>query len=214
MRGWLSMPPVPRLHTETGNPVNVEAALGAVENEVLKLALEIGLHLQELEPEHLRADGDRVRAAPGGGRLVDKLTRLGGLLSDGMDGVLDDRSRLPVTGSPKPAHPGSAGRPGSATLLYLSLSWSTEMTAPSCAQFVGIWMISNWSSLIESFRSVRAGMSTYGSRSRSSPPRRNGLPWASVHLRSSKFGRAGPPAQQARSHDGQESARPGEPSRA
>jgi hypothetical protein len=98
------MPPVPRLHTETGNPVNVEAALGAVENEVLKLALEIGLHLQELEPEHLRVDGDRMRAAPGGGRLVDKLTRLGGLLSDGVDGVLDDRSRLPVTGSPKPAH--------------------------------------------------------------------------------------------------------------
>jgi hypothetical protein len=98
------MPPVPRLHTETGNPVNVEAALGSVENEVLKLALEIGLHLQELEPEHLRVDGDRMRAAPGGGRLVDKLTRLGGLLSDGVDGVLDDRSRLPVTGSPKPAH--------------------------------------------------------------------------------------------------------------
>jgi len=30
--------------------MNVQAALRAVEREVLKLALEIGLHLQELKP--------------------------------------------------------------------------------------------------------------------------------------------------------------------
>jgi hypothetical protein len=38
---------------ESAHPVDIEAALLAVEGEVLKLAFEIGLHLQELEPEHL-----------------------------------------------------------------------------------------------------------------------------------------------------------------
>ena len=33
--------------------MNVEAAPGAIADEVLELALEVVLHLQELEPEHL-----------------------------------------------------------------------------------------------------------------------------------------------------------------
>jgi hypothetical protein len=41
---------------ETADPMNVEAAPGAVEGEILELALEVGLHLEELEPEHLGVD--------------------------------------------------------------------------------------------------------------------------------------------------------------
>jgi hypothetical protein len=72
------------------HPMNVEAALGAVEGEVLELALEVGLHLQELEPEHLRVDRDRMIASTGSLRLVDELVRLRRLLGDGVDGVLED----------------------------------------------------------------------------------------------------------------------------
>jgi hypothetical protein len=70
--------------------MNVEAASGAVEGEILELALEVGLHLQELEPEHLGVDGDRVIASTSSLRLVDELVGLRGLLGDGVDGVLED----------------------------------------------------------------------------------------------------------------------------
>lgn len=46
--------------------MHVEAALRAVEDEVFKLTFEVGLHLEELEPEHLRVDGDRVIASTDG----------------------------------------------------------------------------------------------------------------------------------------------------
>jgi hypothetical protein len=59
-------------------------------NEVLKLTFEIGLHLQELEPEHLRVDRDRMIASTSSLRLVDEIVGLHRLLSDGVDGVLED----------------------------------------------------------------------------------------------------------------------------
>lgn len=36
--------------------MDVEAAIRAVEGEVLKLALEVGLHLEQLNPQHLGVD--------------------------------------------------------------------------------------------------------------------------------------------------------------
>lgn len=68
--------------------MHVEATLRAVEREVLELPLEIGLHVQAFEPEHLRVDCDRVRAASGSGRLVDELVGLRGLFGDDVNGVL------------------------------------------------------------------------------------------------------------------------------
>ena len=74
--------------------MHVEAALGAVRHPGLEFALEVGLHLQQLDPEHLRVDHDRVIASSGGGRFVDELVGLGGLLGDGVDGSFEvPRSR-------------------------------------------------------------------------------------------------------------------------
>jgi len=70
--------------------MHVEAALLAVWDEVLKLALEVGLHLQELEPQHLRVHCDRMIAPTGSLRFVDEFVGFHGLLSDGPDGVLED----------------------------------------------------------------------------------------------------------------------------
>lgn len=52
--------------------MNVEAALRAVEGEVLELVLEVGLHLQAFQAQHLRVDRDRVIASSGGGRVADE----------------------------------------------------------------------------------------------------------------------------------------------
>jgi hypothetical protein len=82
--------PVTGCDTESADPMNVETALRAVEGEVLELALEVGLHLQELEPEHLRVDGDLVIASTSSLRLVDEIVGLRRLLGDGVDGVLED----------------------------------------------------------------------------------------------------------------------------
>jgi hypothetical protein len=84
------MRPVARSDAETADPMNVEAALRAVEREVLELAFEIGLHLQELKPQHLRVDGDRMIASTSSLRLVNELVGLRRLLRDGVDGVLED----------------------------------------------------------------------------------------------------------------------------
>jgi hypothetical protein len=62
---------------------------------------EVSHHLQALESEHLRLGDERIGAAvPGLDRLVDEVVGLGGLLSDGVDGVLEDlaRSRRAMAG--------------------------------------------------------------------------------------------------------------------
>jgi hypothetical protein len=53
--------------------MHVQAAPRAVEDEVLKLALEISLHLQELEPEHLRVDGEGMVPSTSSLCLVDEI---------------------------------------------------------------------------------------------------------------------------------------------
>jgi hypothetical protein len=73
VRRGLPMSPMARSDAEAAHPMHVEAALGAVEGEVLELALEVGLHLQEFKAEHLRVDGDRMIASTGSLRLNDEL---------------------------------------------------------------------------------------------------------------------------------------------
>ena len=68
--------------------MHVEAALLAVGDEALEFALEVGLHLQKLEPQHLRMDRDRVIASTGSLRLVNEVVGLRRLLGDGVDGML------------------------------------------------------------------------------------------------------------------------------
>jgi hypothetical protein len=40
--------------------MHVEAGLGAVRHPRLELTVEIGLHLEELEPQHLRVGDERI----------------------------------------------------------------------------------------------------------------------------------------------------------
>src|SRR5262245_40802154 len=55
-----AMPPMARVrHADALDPVDLGPARRAVQDELPELALEIALHVQELEPEHLRADDDR-----------------------------------------------------------------------------------------------------------------------------------------------------------
>jgi len=71
--------------------VNVEAAPRAVEREVLELALEVGLHVQQLEPEHLGVGDERIGpAVAGADRLVDEGVGLRCLLSYNADGMFED----------------------------------------------------------------------------------------------------------------------------
>jgi hypothetical protein len=70
------------------DPMHVETALRAVQRPRLELALEVGLHLQKLKPEHLRVDGDWMRASTSGGRLVNELIGLRGLLTQSPVGLL------------------------------------------------------------------------------------------------------------------------------
>jgi|UniRef100_UPI002F92E939 hypothetical protein len=71
--------------------MHVEAALRAVEGEILKLAFEIGLHLEQLQPEHLGVRDEWIGpAVPDLDRFVDEVVRLRRLLCDGVDGMLQD----------------------------------------------------------------------------------------------------------------------------
>jgi hypothetical protein len=70
--------------------MHIETTLRAVQRPRLELALEVGLHLQEPEPKHLRVDRDRMIASAGSLRFVDELIGLDGLLGHGPDGVLED----------------------------------------------------------------------------------------------------------------------------
>jgi hypothetical protein len=76
---------------ESGDPMHRPPTLGAVQDERPELPLEVGLHVQELEPKHLRVDRERMGAVkPGLERLVDDRARRSRLLGHGVDGTLED----------------------------------------------------------------------------------------------------------------------------
>ena len=53
-------------HADALDPVDFRAAGGAVEDERAELPLQVGLHLQEFQPDLLRRDDDWViRCQPG-----------------------------------------------------------------------------------------------------------------------------------------------------
>jgi hypothetical protein len=56
----------------------------------LASSLEIALHPQQLKPEPLRVDGNRMIASTSSLRLVNELVGLRPLLGEGVDGVLED----------------------------------------------------------------------------------------------------------------------------
>jgi hypothetical protein len=60
VRCRLPVRPMPGSDPETTHPMHIEAALGAIEGEVLKLTFEIGLHLEQLQPEHLGVGDERI----------------------------------------------------------------------------------------------------------------------------------------------------------
>jgi hypothetical protein len=70
--------------------MHLHAAGFAVEDPGRKFPIQVGVHLQELEPEHLCMDGDRVIASTRSLRFIDELVGLDGLLGNGPDGVLED----------------------------------------------------------------------------------------------------------------------------
>lgn len=85
------MRPVPCRSSEASNPVNRPPAISTVEDELAELSLEIGLHVEQLQAEHLRVDRERMRSAEAGGeRLVDEAVSLRRLLGNCGDGVFED----------------------------------------------------------------------------------------------------------------------------
>jgi hypothetical protein len=88
VRRGLSVRPMTRGDAETADPMHVETTLCAVQRPGLELALDVGFHLEQLKPKHLRVDRDRVIASTSGLRLVNELIGLDGLLGNGVDGVL------------------------------------------------------------------------------------------------------------------------------
>ena len=71
-------------YPEPRDTVKVEAALRAVEGEVLELALDVGLYVEQLEPEHLGVGDERIGPAVANvDRLVAECVGLRSLLGDG-----------------------------------------------------------------------------------------------------------------------------------
>lgn len=99
------MRPVTGRRPETRDPVDRPAAVGAVEDEPAELPLEVGLHLDQLQPQHLGVDRQRVRPAK---------ARVQCLIHErvGLDGLFryDPRRVLEDVALPSPH--GRDGRPG------------------------------------------------------------------------------------------------------
>ena len=72
------MPPMARVgHADSLNPMDLHAPRGAVQYEFGKLALEIALHLEQLQPQHLGVDHDRIgRTGSGREDQIDEVVGL------------------------------------------------------------------------------------------------------------------------------------------
>ena len=124
----LSVAPMSRRHAEAAHPMHVEAALSAVENELLELTFEIGLHLQELRAEHLGVGDEWIGPpVPDPNRLVDEVVSLRCLLGDGVDGVLEDLA-LP------PRHGGMVAEAPDCLSLRLTVPTRFRRTRPDCPE--------------------------------------------------------------------------------
>jgi hypothetical protein len=65
--------------------MHIEAAFRAVEREVLEFALEVGLHLQEFQPQHLGVGDERIGPAMlNPDQVVDEVVGFRCLLGDGL----------------------------------------------------------------------------------------------------------------------------------
>lgn len=96
MRGRLPVRPMTGQNPDSRYPVDCLAAARAVEHELSQIALEVGLHLQELEAKHLRLVGDGVGAVQAGvDSLIDDRARGCRLLARGSNGTLEDVALLP-----------------------------------------------------------------------------------------------------------------------
>ena len=113
VRRRLTVRPVPRRDPEAADPVDVETALRAVEGEVLKLAFEIRLHVEQLQAQHLGVGDERIGPAVADvDCLVNEVVGLGGLLGDGVDGLFEDMLLArPHCVEPSPAVRPSIPRP-------------------------------------------------------------------------------------------------------
>ena len=96
VRRRLPVRPMSGLHPEARHPVDCLTACGAIEDERPELALEVGLHLQQLLAEPLRLDREGIRTVVAcGERLVDQRVGLGGLLTQRPGSPLEDVALLP-----------------------------------------------------------------------------------------------------------------------
>ncbi len=78
---------IPRLRTQWTSRPHFEQ----LSDEVLELPFEVGLHIQELQPKHLRVDHERIGASVAhADRLVDEIVGLVGLLGNDVDGVFEN----------------------------------------------------------------------------------------------------------------------------
>lgn len=92
----LRVRPVTGSSPEARDPVHLSPAVRAVEHELLQLTLEVSLHVQKLQPEHLRLDRDGVGAVqPGIERLVHDRVCGSGLLGDQSHRKLKDVALAP-----------------------------------------------------------------------------------------------------------------------
>jgi hypothetical protein len=75
----------------SANPMDPQAAPGAVEKPSGELPLKISFEADELDPEILRGEhGSRVLRDPHGGQGVDEVVGVSGLLGDRSDGLFQD----------------------------------------------------------------------------------------------------------------------------
>jgi hypothetical protein len=91
VRGGFPVRAVALGDAESAHPVHVETALRPVQRPRLELALEVGLHLDQLLPQHLGVGDERIGpTVPHRDRLIDEVVRLGCLFGNRVDGVLED----------------------------------------------------------------------------------------------------------------------------
>lgn len=87
----LAVSPVPAHRADARHPVDLPAAVEAVENETRELPLELAFYPEELDADHLHGDSDRVGTVESGvHRVSDDGVHLLWLIGDGSRRALKD----------------------------------------------------------------------------------------------------------------------------